>query len=366
MATRKLPVFPGVWLRVFALPGLLLVPVSGPAQPAASAGSIVREHEFIYLEAPFPAAHASTITETQSRVLLAAWFGGTAEGRADVRIWISRKVPGAHWSPPTPVSDSLNMPAWNPVLFQDNRRTWLFFKIGPSPREWVGAYRTSDDEGLTWSPTVYMPAGLTGPVRTKPIHLSGGAWLAGTSVEAGYESDIPASAPYKSWTCWVERSADPGGAWTRHGPITVHGEPFGVIQPTLWETSTGEVRMLMRSTDRIGRIVASASRDGGLTWDPARPTQLPNPNSGIDAVRLNDGRVVLVYNHLVRGRDSLHLTVSTDEGETWSPPLLLNGGYGEYSYPAVIQSSDGMLHITYTWRRTHIRHLVIDGRRLLG
>ncbi len=364
-STRRLPLAgAGIIRCVLTLLGFLLLHFDLVAQTPATVNDFVRRHEFIHTEAPFASAHASTIVETPSQTLMTAWFGGTAEGRPDVRIWLSRQLPGQHWSPPVPLTDSLNMPAWNPVLFQDGRRTWLFFKIGPSPREWVGAYRTSDDEGVTWSPAIYLLAGLTGPARTKPIRLSDGTWLAGTSVEAGYESDIPAFAPYKSWAGWVERSTDHGVTWTRHGPITVAGEPFGVIQPALWETSSGEVRMLMRSTDRIGRLVASSSRDGGLSWDPGRPTQLPNPNAGIDVVRLRDGRLVLVYNHLVNGRDALHLAVSRDEGETWSNPLVLQRGQGEYSYPAVIQTADGLVHITYTWRRTHIRHIIVDPLRL--
>ena len=345
--------------------GLLFVNASMTAQTPAATDGFIQQREFVYAEAPFRSAHASTIVETPSRKLMTAWFGGTAEGNPDVRIWLSGKRSGQPWSPPIPMTDTLGIPAWNPVLFQDGARTWLFFKVGPSPREWVGAYRTSEDEGLTWSPVIYLPAGLSGPVRTKPIKLSDGTWLAGTSVEAGYRLDTPAVAPYKSWAGWVERSTDRGVTWTKYGPITVAGEPFGVIQPALWETASGEVRMLMRSTERIGRLVASSSRDGGLTWDSGRPTLLPNPNSGIDVVRMKDGRLVLIYNHLLHGRDSLHLAVSTDEGDTWSPPLLLEGGQGEFSYPAVIQSADGLLHITYTWRRTHIRHLVVDPLSLL-
>jgi len=366
-STRRLPLAGAGMMRVFlTFFGLFLTHADVAARTPTPVDAPIRRHEFIFTEAPFASAHASTIVETPSQTLMAAWFGGTAEGRPDVRIWLSRQLPGQPWSPPVPVTDSLNMPAWNPVLFQDDRRTWLFFKIGPSPREWVGAYRTSEDDGATWSPATYLPAGLTGPARTKPIRLSDGTWLAGTSVEAGYESDIPAFAPYKSWAGWVERSTDRGVTWTRHGPITVPGEPFGVIQPALWERSGGDVRMLMRSTDRIGRIVASSSRDRGLTWDPARPTQLPNPNAGIDVVRLRDGRLVLVYNHLVSGRDALHLAVSSDEGETWSTPLVLQRGQGEYSYPAVIQTADGLVHVTYTWRRTHIRHIVLDPDSLRG
>jgi predicted neuraminidase len=343
---------------------LLFLPVNSVAQVSVPAADYILVQEFIYADAPFQSAHASTIVETPSQTLISAWFGGTAEGSPDVRIWLSRKPPGESWTSPVPVSDTLNMPAWNPVLFQDGERTWLYYKVGPSPREWVGAYCTSDDEGVTWSATVFLPAGLTGPVRTKSIQLSDGAWLAGTSVEAGYRFDIPAAAPYKSWACWVERSTDGGVTWTRHGPIIVPGEPFGVIQPALWETSDGEVRMLMRSTDRIGRLVASSSRDGGLTWDAGRPTEIPNPNAGIDVVRLQDGRLVLICNHVPYGRDTLHLVISTDEGDTWGDPVVLESGQGEFSYPAVIQSADGLLHITYTWRRTHIRHLVVDSRKL--
>jgi predicted neuraminidase len=158
----------------------------------------------------------------------------------------------------------------------------------------------------------------------------------------------------------VEKSTDHGATWTRHGPITVAGEPFGVIQPALWETASGEVRMLMRSTERIGRLVASSSKDLGLSWAPGVPTLLPNPNAGIDVVRMKDGRLALTYNHLLHGRDSLHIAISRDEGNTWSSPILLEAGEGEYSYPAIIQSGDGLLHITYTWRRARIRHVVID------
>jgi predicted neuraminidase len=348
----------------FAVLGLLYVNATALAQIPVPTADFVRQREFIYVEAPFDSAHASTIVETPSRILIAAWFGGTAEGRPDVRIWLSRKPPGQPWSPPVPMTDTLKMPTWNPVLFHDGMRIWLFFKVGPSPREWVGAYRTSEDEGVTWNPVTYLPAGLSGPVRVKPIRLSDGTWLAGTSVEAGYRSDTLAIAPYKSWAGWVERSTDRGVTWTRHGPITVPGEPFGVIQPALWETSRGTVRMLLRSTDRIGRIVASSSNDGGLTWEAGRPTQLPNPNAGIDVVRLQDGRVVLVYNHLPHGRDAIHLAISKDEGDTWSYPLILEEGQGEFSYPAVIQTADSLVHITYTWRRTHIRHLVVDPRKL--
>ncbi len=358
------------WIRSGVVTGLIGVSLvtgvlSARGQSSNSAGSdFVQMREFIYAEAPFPSAHASTIVEVRPGLLLAAWFGGTREGSDDVEIWSSRKQSGKPWSKPVCLTNTPDMPVWNPVLFEDGTRTWLFYKIGPSPREWVGAYQTSDDEGVTWSKVAYLPAGLIGPVRSKPIRLSDGTWLAGSSVEAGYRGDTPPDAPYRSWTAWVERSSDGGRSWMRFGPIVIPGQPYGVIQPTLWQTRTGQVRMLMRSTERIGRIVASESQDSGRTWAPGRLTALPNPNAAIDVVKLRDGRLVLVYNHTPQGRDAIHVAVSHDEGDSWSTPQVLEEGQGEFSYPAVIQSSDGLIHVTYTWRRTHIRHQVLDPGKL--
>ena len=118
--------------------------------------------------------------------------------------------------------------------------------------------------------------------------------------------------------------------------------------------------MLLRSTQLIGYICESTSTDGGKTWTPAKRTSLPNPNSGIDAVRMKDGRIALVYNHTKHGRTPLNLALSTDDGETWGFPYVLEGAPGEYSYPAIIQSGDGRLHITYTWKRQRIKHVVLE------
>jgi predicted neuraminidase len=141
----------------------------------------------------------------------------------------------------------------------------------------------------------------------------------------------------------------------------VPGEPRGVIQPALFETPSGAIRMLMRSA-RIGRICEAVSNDEGETWSEARPTSMPNPNSGIDAVRLRDGRVVLCHNPVERGRTPLVLSVSDDGGETFREALVLESEPGEYSYPALIEASSGEVHVTYTWRRERIAHAAVDLR----
>lgn len=320
--------------------------------------------EFIYEQAPFPSCHASTIVETRPGEFLAAWFGGSDEGRPDVAIWAARKADGK-WSPPFELAREPRIAAYNPVLFFSRDGVlWLYYKFGPSPSSWTAGRRSSRDRGETWSPVEHLPAGLYGPIKDKPLVLSDGAIVSGTSVES-----------YHSWACWVERSTDNGRTWTRHGPIVAEagapkigpsavphvpgseewGRTSGIIQPAIVPLAGG-LRMFVRATRDIGRICSADSTDGGLTWTAAKPTSLPNPNSGIDAVALRDGRIVLIYNHTDTGRSPLNLAVSRD-GEHWKMFATLESEPGEYSYPAIIQSTDGHIHATYTWRRNKIRHV---------
>jgi predicted neuraminidase len=303
--------------------------------------------EFIFERAPFPSCHASTLVELAPGELLAAWFGGSDEGRPDVAIWGARRS-GGTWSEPFELAREPNIAAYNPVLFFASDRTlWLYYKFGSHPSSWTAARRFSRDRGSTWSEIEHLPAGLYGPIKNKPLLLPDGAILSGTSVES-----------YRAWACWVERSTDHGRTWTRHGPIVVPGEPYGIIQPAIVPLPGGRLRMFVRATQRIGRICYADSTNGGLSWTPAQPTILPNPNSGIDAVALRDGRIILVYNHTHKGRSPLNVAVSSD-GEAWDNFLTLESEPGEFSYPAVIQSSGGNLHLTYTWNRKRIKHVEI-------
>ena len=131
---------------------------------------------------------------------MAAWFGGSGEGHEDVGIWSSRRERGRRWSVPVQVYKEPGQPAWNPVLFRDGAGALrLYFKVGPSPRAWSGGSLTSDDSGRTWSDLVWLPAGMLGPVRAKPITLASGEILAGTSLES-----------YRTWSSWMEVSRDGG------------------------------------------------------------------------------------------------------------------------------------------------------------
>ncbi len=302
---------------------------------------------FIFEKAPFPSCHASTLIETEPGRLLAAWFGGKDEGAKDVQIWGSR-FDGSKWSAPEVLGTEPGQPCWNPVLFKTAKGALrLWYKAGPSPQTWTGFARKSADAGKTWSRWEMMPAGLYGPVRAKPIQLRDGTILAGTSVES-----------HRCWTPYVDRSADDGETWLRSNAYNVKGS-HGQIQPTLFEAGDGRIVALMRSKDPR-KVCRSESADGGKTFTPAEPTELPNPSAGIDAVRTRAGDVFLIYNPTPILRTPISLARSTDEGKTWAKVADLEREPGEYSYPAMVETADGKLAITYTWRRTHIKFVTAD------
>jgi len=341
---------------------VLLLLVAGGVTASSIAGEANPSKEAIFApgSAPFATSHASTVVELKNGQLMSAWFGGTAEGKPDVAIWASTKA-AAGWSIPAELAREPGVPCWNPVLFHTkDGKLWLYYKFGPSPSTWAGARKWSVDEGKSWSPAEHLPAGLLGPIRAKPLVLQDGTIVSGSSIEA-----------YRSWAVWIERSTDGGGTWAKIGPISIPvnqgpGVPpsvpgpsdftDGIIQPSVVMLGKKHLRLYARSTMQTARVVVADSYDDGVTWTQARPLDVPNPNAGIDAVALRDGRVVLVYNNTTSGRTPLNLAVSSD-GERFSMFHTLEDSPGEYSYPAMIQTASGDLEITYTWNRKTIEHV---------
>jgi predicted neuraminidase len=317
--------------------------------------------EFIFDNAPFSSCHASTIVETKSG-LAAAWFGGTAERNPDVCIYVSRNENG-RWTPPVAVADGVGFavnrfPTWNPVLFQPkNGPLLLFYKVGPKPAGWWGMMLSSADDGKTWSKPQRLPDGILGPIKDKPVELANGDMLCGSSTENDGRK------------VHFERTSDFGKTWVATPPLN-DARKVGAIQPTILFLNDRSLETLGRTSS--GRIFESLSRDNGKSWGPMILTELPNPDSGIDAVTLRDGRQLLVYNHNVRtgshnkGRSPLNVAISPD-GTNWFAALVLEDAPDApngFSYPAVIQTRDGLVHITYTWERKRIKHVVIDPKKL--
>lgn len=329
---------------------LLLLASAASAQDGKQAG--IRNTEFLFESAPFAQCHASTIVQTKEG-LVAAWFGGKREGDPSVGIWVTRQE-GGKWTAPVEVADGVQpggkrWPCWNPALFQPKQGPLLlFYKVGPSPQTWWCLKRTSSDGGRTWSEPVKLPDSLLGPIKSKPIQLASGDLLCPSSTES-------AEKPSK-WRIHFERSGDLGTTWSKSAPSP--GEPpIDAIQPNLLVHKDGRIQAVGRT--RVGKLFSVFSEDEGRTWGTVGLLDLPNNNSGTDAVTLKDGRHLLVYNHTRVGRSPLNVAVS-DDGKAWKAALVLEHEPGEYSYPACIQTDDGLVHITYTWRRQRIKHVVAD------
>jgi len=338
---------------------LIAIVISAAAVGVAGA-QVTSEFIFAPGSTSFPSSHASTIVSLKGGELLSAWFGGTAEGKPDVAIWAARRT-GNAWTAPSELVHEPDIPCWNPVLFHTRDGVlWLYYKFGPSPQTWTAGRMFSTDEGKTWSKPEHLPAGLLGPIRAKPFVLPNGTIVSGSSVES-----------YGSWAVWIDRSSDGGKTWAKIGPIAAPSLPAqgtsiaesrgrheeqGIIQPSITSLGGEHLRLYARSTGNIGRICVSDSYDRGLSWTPARALDLPNPNSGIDALRLMDGRVVLIFNNTTHGRSPLDLAVSKD-GEHFEIFKTLEGEPGEFSYPAIVQAANGDLEITYTWNRKAIRYV---------
>jgi len=304
------------------------------------------EQGLLFTAAPFRECHAATIAATK-RGWVAAWFAGTSEGRPDVDIWCARHTNG-QWSTPQQVTQTA-LPAWNPVLFQPvDAPLQLFYKTGADTHGWRGWVCESSDHGRSWAPARELPPGIYGPIKNKPIQLQDGRIIS------------PSSEERDGWRVHTEHSSDNGRHWQRSAAANDSGG-IRAIQPSILVHPGERLQMVCRS--KKDGLVSTWSDDQGRHWSPLQRLPLPNPNSGTDALSLADGRHLLVYNPSPRWRFPLSLALSED-GLNWRDVGRLEAGFGEYSYPAVIQDHDGLIHIVYTWNLRRIKHVILDPARL--
>ena len=396
--------------------------------------AIVKD-EFLYEHTFFPEAHASTIVETKKGDLVAAYFGGTHEKDPDVCIYVNIKKKGSEtWSTPILAADGVldlsdprakmaglsgmdenttpatagpirrmlcglpakkgtqdedtydyrtkttrltNVPAtlkrkacWNPVLFEmPNGELWLFFKIGSSVGDWTGWVIKSKDGGRTWSDKEPLPfdqegRAFLGPIKNKP-EIIDGKLLCGSSTEGNgwrFHMEIY-DLSTKQWKYIPVEST----VAVKTDDMKQH--PIDCIQPSILKLKDGRLQVLMRTHN--ARLATSYSSDGGLTWTPVTLSEVENNQSGTDAVTMQDGRHVLIYNNFetlpmtkkgVRTPCSIALS---DDGIHWQHVLTLEDSpIDQYSYPAIIQGKDGSLHCLYTWRRQRVAYKNIDLQKL--
>ena len=321
--------------------------------------------QFVYDKAPYPSCHSITIVEATNGDLVSAWFGGSHERHPDVCIYSAIKPKGSDkWSEPIKVADGVmkdgtRFPTWNPVLYQiPNGDLMLFYKIGPKPSEWWGVYRTSSDGGKTWSDKIDMPSkDFLGPIKNKPVLLSNGTLL------------LPSSTEGNGWHLRMESTPDFGKTWVMGDTISRGKQKINAIQPSILFHKDGSIQAIGRTKNRA--IFSTFSKDNGKTWSDVELIGLPNNNSGTDAVTLKNGKHLLVYNHVLppgteaKGpRTPLNVSIS-DDGIHWKAALVLEDSkISQYSYPSMIQSKDGMVHIVYTWRREKLKYVKIDPTKL--
>ncbi|MBL9211541.1 MAG: exo-alpha-sialidase [Opitutaceae bacterium] len=350
------------WGGVVAPAELVAVPRVVRPEAAADAKPVFRQ-SWVNPARHTPSAHGSAICALPGGDQLAVWYGGSREGAADVALFTARLRPGERdWSPPQKVVDRVMAAeelervvkkVGNAVVFADrNGLVWMVY-VTVTMGGWSGSalnVKTSHDEGRTWSRsrrlTLNPFLNVSSLVRNKPILTTDGR------IGLPVYHELAIKYPQM---LWLTPAADGTVAEYRIRNLSAETD---LIQPTLVPLGGDRVLMLLRDQSDRRQMRAAYSTDNGWTWSEAAAGGLPNPDSAVDALRLGDGRILLVYNDAVRGRENLRLAISADAGRTWQPGPIIESARGkEYSYPCLAEGRDGRIHLTYTWERKRIRHV---------
>ena len=359
-------------------------------------------------------AHAANLMVLADGTLACVWFGGSMEGRSDISVFMSRLAPGSankqgaqQWSAPVQLSDDPERSEQNPILFPlPDGTLWLLHTAQQAGNQDTALVRRriSHDNGLSWGPTETLAAAPAGTFVRQPIQVQAdGSWLLPTFrcrplPGQAWDGSLDDSA--------VLRSTDQGQSWTW---VEVP-DSLGCVHMNIVPAARGGQHLLAFYRSRwADQVYRSTSDDGGLSWSAPQPTPLPNNNSSIQALRLSDGRLAMIFNassalDATARRESLYdeldehqatapatqattgepparrafwgaprapltLALSEDDGLSWPWQRHLEEGDGhclsnnseqrlnrEYSYPSLRQTADGALHLAYTVFRQHIRH----------
>lgn len=338
-----------------------------PAKQQASViGPAFTEH---VLPQPTPSAHSVSLVDLGNGKIGAAWFGGRREGADDVGVWFSI-FSNNQWAQASEIVNRANTQAevarfvrkiGNPVLWRAPDGPLHLFFVSVSYGGWAGSsinHKISLDGGMSWQAANRL---VTSPflnistlVRGAPLTLSDGSVV--LPVYHEFISKFPE---------WLHLASD-GTVITKRRMD--HGR--NTLQPSVAALDAHHALAVLRyGGPAPARIWATETRDGGLGWEPAHALSLPNPNAGIALARLSDGRLLLAYNPVEGNRNRLGLAVSADGGATWKASRMLEDSAdaaNEYSYPSVLQSADGYIHVAYTYHRKSIKHVVFTPEWLDG
>jgi predicted neuraminidase len=353
-------------LAAFALALLLNAPQLKPlrttrflvAPPVASPAATSSSPTATPLPAFGPSAHSASLTELADGRIALAWFAGSREGASDVAIVMSILDHGT-WSAPRPIVQRADVARdlgrvirklGNPLLWRDPQGVLHCWFVSVSYGGWAGSainHIASNDGGASWSPITRL---ITSPffnlstlVHNPPIALEDG----GVGLPIYHEFIAKRGE-------WLR--LDSAG---RVVDKTRVGSANKLFQPAVATLDADRALMLLRDAGPSHRLHASITQDAGRTWQRASATPLANPDAGIALLRLSNGHLLLAYNPQESNRTELALSISRDNGATWSPPKFIERGQAEdeFSYPALLQDASGTIHLAYTWKRQTIKHL---------
>jgi predicted neuraminidase len=384
----------------------LLISIVSSSQTRNSKNAIVQE-EFIF---PFQNehVHGSSIVQLPNGDLLACWFQGSGERTADdVRVMGSRLKKGTKtWCTPFLMADTKGIPDCNPVLFLNKKGKLFLFWVAVLANKWEDAvlrFRTSTNYAgneapvWEWQDNIFLKPDdsfakeVEKKFKEMPENEAGWAAYA-----PKYDNMIKEASKdlLKRSLGWMTRippitlengrillplysdglnfsmvaiSDDDGATWRPSLPIVGRGP----IQPALAVRKNGDIVAYMRdSGDAPARIHMSISSDKGESWSYSQKTSIPNEAS-VEILVLNDGKWVFLGNDINDGRYQLSLFISDDEGLTWKWKDLVEyqgDKKGNFSYPCLIQTPDGLLNITYSYAmgegKKTIKHVVLDPKKI--
>lgn len=321
--------------------------------------------EFIDPKEAQPSVHVSSIAELPDGRMAAAWYAGSREGARDVAIYLATLEAGSTngWSVPRPIVTAKTAgeetyryvkKVGNAVLFAGTSGQLHLLYVAVGFGGWSCSslnLKTSSDGGTNWSRSRRLGLSpflnISELVKNAPVALTDGGFVVPIYHELmGNFSEL----------LWLRLGAD--------GDEAIKTRVSGgrsAFQPALVALTEANALLLARSVGAVAKIHTSQTADGGNTWSALKTIDLPNSNSGLDAIRLADGRLLLAFNDTASGRDNLRLAISTDDGTTWQRAGTLEAEAGkEFSYPTVLQTRDGLIHVTYTWKRRGIKHTVFN------
>ncbi len=326
---------------------------ASPSQEKAA--SPVFLTEAINPDQGLPMVHVAALAKTPDGILHCVWYGGSAECRPDVKIYLSQKEPGGRWTQPVSIMTreqaerDLGRPVQglgNALLIagQDGALRLLFVTIAMG--KWSGSQLNSSvskDGGLTWSRAEHLTLSpffnLSELVRNRPVPLHDGGWCVPI-----YQEFLGKFAEL----LWLSNE----GVWRKS---RIAGG-CSVFQPSVVPTSADSAVSLMRDYTKARKIQISYTRDGGVSWSQATPTTLPNPDAGISGLPLGNNRILIAYNDSPKDRSDLSLALSSDGGRNWSKLVSLQHEEGaSFAYPYLFPTSDGMIQLAYTWKGRELR-----------